>query len=182
MATQTNKQATKPVEAFKAPVLITKAADIDKAIALIANRGKKLDADIHQAACSTLAHAINHGDVTLAQKLVSAMPKSGRSKALVAWFIAHGPFAPGGDDGKTLVYLKSESALDKALVTPFWTFTEEREPAPFDLMASLASLLARAEKALQNDKQDTSLIAPAALSALRTIVQPKSEETAAVTL
>ncbi|AGW43585.1 hypothetical protein JG068_03 [Burkholderia phage JG068] len=87
----TNKQATKAVEAFKAPVLMTKAAEMEKAIASIANRGKKLDADIHQAACSTLAHAINHGDVTLAQKLVAAMPKSARTKALAAWFVDFGP-------------------------------------------------------------------------------------------
>lgn len=178
----TNKQATKAVEAFKAPILMTKAAEMEKAIASIANRGKKLDADIHQAACSTLAHAINHGDVTLAQKLVAAMPKSARTKALMAWFVHFGPFAMGGDDGKSLVYLKGESDLNAALITPYWALTQEVNPAQFDLLASLSSLLARAEKALQNDKQDTSLISPAALAALRAIVQPKSEETAVVTL
>lgn len=70
--------------------LITSAADINKAIASIANRGAKLDGDIQLAGLSVLAHATAHGDVTLADKLVAAMPKGSRKLALVEWMLAFG--------------------------------------------------------------------------------------------
>ena len=73
--------------------IIKTAAEINKAIASIAKRGAKLDGDIHKAGVAVIAHASEHGDSTLADKLVQAMPKGGRKLALVEWMLAHGQLA-----------------------------------------------------------------------------------------
>ena len=70
--------------------LITDTTLINKAITSIANRGAKLDYDIQLAGLSVLAHVAKHGDSTLADKLVAAMPKGSRKLALVEWILAFG--------------------------------------------------------------------------------------------
>ena len=69
--------------------LITVSADIAKAILSIQRRGTLLDADIHIAACSVIQHHATHGDSTLADKLVLAMPKGARKLALVEFILAY---------------------------------------------------------------------------------------------
>lgn len=66
------------------------AAEINKAIASIHTRGKKLDADIQTAGLSILNHANEHGDSTLADKLVLALPKGSRKLALTEWLLEIG--------------------------------------------------------------------------------------------
>ena len=70
--------------------LIKGAAEIDKAIKSIGNRGAKLDESIQLAGLSVLAHAAEHGDTTLADRLVAALPKGSRKLALVEWMLAFG--------------------------------------------------------------------------------------------
>lgn len=70
--------------------LIVGAKAIDKAIASITNRGAKLDRDIQIAALSAMQHHVEHGDVTLINRLVSAMPKGSRVKRLSAFINAFG--------------------------------------------------------------------------------------------
>lgn len=69
------------------------AAEINKAIDSIKNRGAKLDASIQLAGLSVLAHASEHGDTTCADRLVLAMPKGARKLALVEWMLAFGQVA-----------------------------------------------------------------------------------------
>lgn len=66
------------------------AAEINKAIISIAARGKRLDADIQAAGLSIINHADEHGDSTLADKLVLALPKGSRKLALTEWMLAFG--------------------------------------------------------------------------------------------
>lgn len=74
----------------KAPALYKGAAQINKAIDSIKNRGAKLDASIQIAALSVLAHASEHGDTTCADRLVHAMPAGARKLALVEFILAFG--------------------------------------------------------------------------------------------
>lgn len=71
----------------------TDAAKIKAAIASIRLRGMKLDADIQAAGLDVLKHAATHGDTTLADALVHAMPNGSRKLALVEWMLAFGTFA-----------------------------------------------------------------------------------------
>lgn len=133
--------------------LLTTTADINKAIASIANRGAKLDGDIHRAGVSVLAHASEHGDTTLADALVHAMPKGGRKLALVEWMLAYGQLAkldPKQDKDAITAgrlfkldrtrKLDMESAMGKS-----WTeFKPEASvQTAFDAQAAVASVIAR---------------------------------------
>ena len=66
--------------------LIVESKPLAKLVSSIAERGAKLDSDIHLAACSVLAHTAAHRNKTLIGNLVEALPKSARRKALIARF------------------------------------------------------------------------------------------------
>lgn len=135
------------------------AKAIDTAIKSIGTRGAKLQSDIHVAAVSTLVHADKHGDVTLAQNLVDAVPTLARKNALRDWFIAMGKFSYDTTE-KTLTFnKKGTTLLDTAIATPFWEFKQEAEYVPFDLQAAILTLVKRADKAMQNgDKVDAAAL------------------------
>lgn len=159
-AQTTAPKAAKPVEQAKPfygkLTLLNTANDIGKAITSVIRRVAKLDKDLHVIASSILMHADKHGDITLANKLIDAMPKSARKNAMRDWFIAHGKFA-WDEKNKNLAYAKSKSTLyDESQQRPFFAFTAEPEYKPFDMDAAIASLLKRAEKAIENgDAVDT---------------------------
>ena len=101
------------------------AADVEKAIASIANRGAKLQADMHSAACASLNHAAMHNDPTLLNRLLNAMPKSSRRNSLMVWALKFGNVALNADKAtkgeRPLVYLKGQPAdITSAVDTPFW--------------------------------------------------------------
>lgn len=136
------------------------APAINKAITSIQGRGAKLDADIHTAAVSVLKHAHEHGDTTLADKLVAAMPKGGRKLALVAYLLNFGAItmldktvdaeriANGGMFKKD-----SSKTFDEAgAVATSWTeFKKEADPATvFDAHAAVKTLLTRLNNAAKN--------------------------------
>lgn len=137
--------------------IITEAADITKAIASIKARGAKLDADIHQAGVSVLAHAAAHGDTTLCDKLVHAMPKGARKLALVEWMLAYGTIAkldPKQDkaaiaDGRLFKLDKTRSLQqDEAIAKPWADFKPEPDVlTAFDAGAAVAAVLKRLNKA-----------------------------------
>jgi hypothetical protein len=142
--------------------IIKGAAEIKKAISSIGNRGVKLDADIHKAGVAVLAHATEHGDTTLADALVQAMPKGGRKLALVEWMLAYGQLAKL--DQKTdkdaiaagrLFKLDRARTLDvaAAIATP-WTEFKKEAPVleAFDAQAAVHSLLARLQGAAKAGK------------------------------
>ena len=92
----------------------------------ICGRGKKLDKDIHRAGVSCLYHAREHGDVTLAERLIKSLPRSSRRKAFNHWAESHCPLTIE-DDGKEKVTVKlakdrkpGDFDLEGAAAKPFW--------------------------------------------------------------
>lgn len=65
---------------------ILNQADTTNLITSIKTRGATLQADIHQAAYSTLAHIRDHGDYTGAVNLMNALPNGQRVKGLALWY------------------------------------------------------------------------------------------------
>ncbi len=130
--------------------IIKTAALITKAINSIAGRGAKLDHDIHVAGVSVLAHASEHGDTTLCDKLVQAMPKGGRKLALVEWMLAYGQIAkldPKLDKdaiaaGRLFKLDRSRTYNEVGAVEKSWT--------EFKPEAAVTSLLARLNKAAKD--------------------------------
>lgn len=134
--------------------LITETKLIDKAIASIANRGKKLDGDIQVAALSVINHIEKHGDVTLANRLFDALPKGARRLALAEWLLAFGKLAANADKltakaGVHFVYAKEKKTdLAGGEETPWYEMKKEADVATaFDVQAELARLLAKIKKA-----------------------------------
>lgn len=128
-ATRTVAQAAplKPSIARDAP-----ASVVDKLIASIKGRGAKLDHDIHSAAMACLFHADKHGDITLMNRLLLAMPKSTRRNALAQWAVKFGKFKPSEDTAAQatapLAFDKSNSTdFDGAQAMPFWDFKNVKE-------------------------------------------------------
>jgi septal ring factor EnvC (AmiA/AmiB activator) len=65
---------------------------IDAKIKSIKTRGKNIDKDIHETGVAIMRHAMAHGDYSAANRLVAALPKSGRTKAFIKWFSDHTPY------------------------------------------------------------------------------------------
>jgi hypothetical protein len=130
-------------------------AECNKAIDSIKNRGQKLDASIHDAACSALHNVISHNNPALCNRLLDAMPKSGRKNALCAWMLRFGNVALNEaketKKDSPLVYMKDkESNLAEAIKTPFWELKAlEGAGTSFAMEAFLASVSKRFATALK---------------------------------
>lgn len=170
MAKATQAKATKPVE------LILGTAEIGKALESIKNRSAKLDASMVQAALSILHHVELHGDITLANRMLSSLGKGQRVNALAAWFCAFGKLKANEDKASKkaspLVYDKDAvTDMESAQATPFWEFkVKEGEPvwssqAFFNRM--LSTLETAVGKATTPEDKERIL---AAMAALRTPV------------
>ena len=146
----TKVQSPLDAKATKQPAvkLLTGSAAITTAINSIAKRGKLFERDLHSVAVSTLDHAIKHGDITLANKLITAMGKSQRVNALRDWFINFGPFAYDATN-KSMVHVKGSNKTDikAAMAMPFWEFKQEAAYVPFNLETAVLTLLKRIDTA-----------------------------------
>jgi hypothetical protein len=110
---------------------------INKKIKSIKNRGKSLDKDIHETGVAIMRHALQHHDYTAANRLVDAMPKSGRTKAFIKWFSDHTPYNWNEKD-KVFKLPKNKDKqraflIDEAEKVPFWQYTAEVTPGIIDV-------------------------------------------------
>lgn len=126
-------------------------------IASIAKRGKALDADVHQVACSTLVHVREHGDYTLIEKLIRALPAQSRHKALAYWYnhFAKGAMVVEVSKAGVKVKLSKERTpemfrVDEAVETPFWSLTTEKDVEPL----TIAQWLKRIERMAQYEAKE----------------------------
>ena len=134
--------------------LIKDAKKLGTAIKSIATRGAKLDGDIHQAAVSCLHHAFNHGDVTLMTKLVDAMPKSGRRKALIHWVQEHSllGYVEGEQQFRMTTSKTKQWKLKACEEVPFWEFTTETKPSDITIEALVKMVITKVQKAKDEDR------------------------------
>lgn len=138
----------------KSATVLLSATDATKLIASIKGRGAKLDKDIHQAALSAIDNHAKHGNMSLINGLVLAMPKSGRANALVAWILAFDPMVmknPAKDAAQPLVHNRDGVGavdIDKADETPFWEFKAQEGVSVFSFDSYITSLTKGIDKAL----------------------------------
>lgn len=147
--------------------LIVESKPLAKLVSSIAERGIKLDADMHLAACSVLAHTAAHRNKTLIGNLVEALPKSARRKALIDWFERFGPYRigytncavvmPKADTPEWVAYMDDfEQIIERACDTPFWLEKETgaKDKKPLDMSAIIAYLNRKAvDKTADADTQ-----------------------------
>lgn len=142
--------------------LYTTVSEMQKAIESIERRGKLLDQDIQRAGVSVLAHAAEHGDTTLLDKLVHAMPKGARKSAFCEWALAFGNVRML-DRTNELDKLRIEQGhlfakdktkefrLDEAIANNWWDFKPEPDLlTTFDAAKLVAALVKKASKAVKD--------------------------------
>jgi len=136
--------------------VIVETAKVKEIIVSIAGRGKRLDADIHKAGVSCMYHAQQHGDVTLMQNLIMALPKSARRKGFCAWVDAHMPVAEPTDVKEGTVVLKKDRvdadfAITGAETSPFWAFTDEKAPVYLSINGMIEAFRKQMERASKQE-------------------------------
>lgn len=130
-------------------------AEIEKAIASVANRGKKLDADIQKAGLSILNHIQANGEVSLANKLWHALPKGARRNALVEWFLKYGKISVNTNKEQAkefpLVFRKDgKTDISGAQAQPWYDCKPEKAPIEeFDFSAALARMIKQIKAATE---------------------------------
>lgn len=83
----------------------------------------ELRQDLHQVACSVLAHVEKYGDVRLIDRLIAAVPAIMDTHPLMDWFTVFGPVE--FVDGKVKYKARRQSAIEVATALPFWTIAAE---------------------------------------------------------
>lgn len=132
---------------------------LQKRIVSIGRRGAKLDRDIHETEIDCLAHASEHGDISLLTELYHAMPNGSRRKAMAQHAKDHAPVKTTGKDSELAFRMRKgwqadQFKLDEAEATPFWEYTKEPEPKPFDLDRFFESIRSRLRKAKDKGELD----------------------------
>lgn len=145
--------------------LLKTTTEIKKAITSIANRGKKLDHDIHVAGVSCLAHIVEHGDTTVLDSLVTALPKGTRKTAFVAWAVEFGTVrlldksvpneATAIQNGRVFALDKSKEFQQEESIAQVWTtFKPEQDiHKAFDLGSQSARLVKEYTKAVKGNAE-----------------------------
>lgn len=123
-------------------VRIMTANECSTAIGRIAATGKVLQARIHTVAVSTLAHIRDHGDTTLAARLLDALANGQRVKALAFWYShfsgGKAVFSKDKTSGEWKCKLSAERLpenfdIDGADATTFADLTNEKPVETMDL-------------------------------------------------
>lgn len=159
--------------------LITDKAKLNAAIESIARRGKRFDNDVQTAALSCMHHHANHGDVTLTNRLVEAMPNGSRVNALRAYIETFSAVA-WDEEAKAFKHDKTRKhRLDAASETTWVEFKPEAAYKPIDdPMEALSNLIGRFDKD-REQLGDKSKVDPAMLDALKTFRAARIEDSIA---
>lgn len=137
-------------------------AAINKEIDSIKKAGAKLDARIHVAGVSAIAHVAEHGDIGPINRLYLALPKGARKSAMAAWLMKFAPVVPNdaanAKDAPWAFKRGKDANVAQAIETPWYDFKPEPEVVEmFDLTKGLAAFLKRAMAA--NSVDDPKLLA-----------------------
>ncbi|MGA3251817.1 MAG: hypothetical protein ABSD12_27325 [Paraburkholderia sp.] len=131
-------------------IRILTSAECSTAIGRIAAAGKVLQDRVHTVAVSTLDHIRQHGDYTLAVRLLDALPNGVRVKSLAYWYshFSKGKVKFSQNKDKTwkcnLAADRTDADFDieGAYATTFADLTSEKSPETLDVKA-LEKWLAR---------------------------------------
>ena len=143
-------------------------------IATIRKSGAKLDSLIHETACIIMQRGFDHEDVSLLLPLLAAMPKSGRPKALLAWFQTFSPITVNGDGNKAGIRKDAKAPqwmVEDAIAKPFWQLNPEKDVQVFDFDKAMASLLKRYDDQVKAGKLTPDEMTVKRIAAARKLVK-----------
>lgn len=122
----------------------------NSAIQSIKISGKALDAAVQDVGLSVLQHVEANREVSLAIKLLNALPKGTRKAALVAWFTNYGMISVNTDKASSkerpfVFNAEGRTDLEEAAAKPWFKAAPEKPVHEmFDFQAKLAALLKQA--------------------------------------
>lgn len=142
--------------------LIEGVAALNKEFGLLKAAGAKLDQRIQVAGLSVIQHVDKHGDITVVNGLMDAMPQGSRKTAMIEWLLAHAKLEQNLVDGKVvkdkpwLLARDKTTNMEAAIEFPWFTFKPEKlDEASFDFAKMLAALISKAQKAQAAGKEVT---------------------------
>lgn len=134
--------------------------EILKRIGSIGKRANALRLEIQDVAVDCAIHAVEHGDVTLADQLVDALTKAMRRASLRAWFEKNTPmYLPKGKDKFAFDAERAkamrevgEAALREQLAALPWEEAKPEEPvvSVFDVEAAFDKFMKRVESQVKD--------------------------------
>lgn len=134
-----------------------KASEIRKDMQALFQSAAKLQAKIHEIGLECIAHAQEHGDITLADSLVKGLEENAqgqRTETLKAWFTKYSPIVWNGKG--EVVLLKDDNTrytpfdVEAASAEPYYSMGKERKPVELTydgLVKTVNAMLTRIEKA-----------------------------------
>lgn len=132
------------------------ATAIIKRITNIAKAAQKVTDAVQETAVQCVIHAVRHGDVTLADRLIGAIGKGMRKNSLRAWFELNGPmYLPRGktelafDSARAKKMAEqSDAELTEALMVIKWEEAkpEEKVQSVLDVGEAFDKFIKRLEK------------------------------------
>lgn len=134
--------------------LITETKAIELAIKSIQSRGSKLQKDIHICAVSCLNHIEKHGDITLLNRLVAALPGGWRVNAIKAWAEEFGK-VNWDNTQKAFTFDKAKkSNIEGAIAVSPEEFKPEAEYKPLDLAEAIKALIKKAQERVNSENDN----------------------------
>lgn len=116
-------------------------------------RGKKWTLEGQTLGLAILAHIEQHGDTTIANRLLTGMPKGTKRNAMAEWLMAFGKLQINDDKASAstspLKFAKDKvTNIAGAAAKPWFDFQPEKDIAEvFDIQKAVQAILQRAGKA-----------------------------------
>lgn len=168
--------------------IISKAA-VMEFITGLKTRAVTLQAEIHQAAVSTLDHCREHGDYRGALALVNALPSGQRVEGLMTWFahFSNGKltFKKDNASGARVAKLSvdrvdSDFDIEAAMLTDFGSLTKEAKPAVFTVEKLLKFIESKANNTETNADGTPKVADDARAVAAKLVASYRSQMAAAI--
>lgn len=126
-------------------------SELTTKINAIKKSASELQSEIQLAAVNAVGYSIEHGDITIGQKLFDALPNGVRRASLVAFFEKHGNFAYLKEEKRFAHYKNDERAFDEValLATPWASAKKEVIVSEYDLDDMFNKFMKRMETAFK---------------------------------
>jgi hypothetical protein len=125
--------------------------DLNKKIASIGRAGERLRKDIQSVAVQAIGYSIEHGDVTIGQRLYDALGTSMRRQALVTFFEKNGQFCWSSVEKKFVFFKVEGIKFDEKMLmaTPWNEAKKETIVSELDVADLVARLIKKVEAGIE---------------------------------
>jgi hypothetical protein len=132
-------------------VALLSTSELNTKINAIKKSASELQSEIQLSAVNAVGYSILHGDITIGQKLLDALPNGVRKASLVAFFEKHGNFAWLKEEKRLAHYKNDERAFDeKFLMEQSWASAKKEViVSEYDLDDMFTKFMKRMETAFK---------------------------------